>query len=77
MIVFVSIDTFNCVVLPKVVFNKKVKDFCVYWNLRQTNEDSSSDLLNLNLVEPRVLSDIRDLKSLFWVCVQYLCDQVS
>lgn len=77
MIMLISVDALDGIVLFKVVFDEEVENFHVYRDLRETNKDTASDFLMCNLIEPGMLADVRYLIALFWVSVQYVRDQVS
>jgi hypothetical protein len=77
MIVFVSINAFDCIVFLKVVLVEQVENLCVNGNLRQTNKNTSSDLRKVDLVEPRVFSNVSCLEPLFRISVEDIRDQVS
>jgi len=58
VVVFVSINALDSIVLLEVVVDKEFEDLNVDRDLRETNEDAAGDLLECNLVEPGVLADI-------------------
>ena len=70
MVVLVRVDALHSVVLLEVVLSQQFKDFVVDRDLRETNKDPSCNLLDCDLVEPRVFSDICNLESLFRVRIQ-------
>jgi hypothetical protein len=66
----VGIDALDGIVLLKVVLDEELEDLHIDRDLRQADEDATGDLLNCDLVEPGMLPDVRDLKTLLWVRVQ-------
>jgi len=76
MIMLISINTFYSIIFFEIVFLKKIKDFSIDRDLRKTYEDTSSDLLNLNLIKPSMLSNISDFESFFWICIKNVLDQI-
>ena len=77
MIMFISVDTFYCVVFLEVVLFQHIKHFHVNWDLREPDEDTTSYLRQSYLVEPGVLADVRNLVPLFRISVQNVSDKVS
>ena len=72
----VGIDALDGIVLLKVVLDEELEDLHVDGDLRQADEDATGDLLDGDLVEPGVLTDVRDLETLLWVRVQDVRYQV-
>jgi hypothetical protein len=77
MIMFVGVDTFYSIILFEVVLDQEIQDLDIYGNLRKTDKNSTSDFLMCDLVKPRVLPYVRDLKSLFWVSIKNICNEIS
>jgi len=74
---FVGVNALHCIVLFEVIFNQQIQYFDIDGYLREAYENTAGDFLMSYLVEPRVLSDVRDLKTLFRVCVQNIINQIS
>jgi hypothetical protein len=77
MIVFVSINAFDCIVFLKVVLVEQIENLSVNRDLRQTNEYTSSDLRKVDLIEPWVFPYVSCLEPLFRISVEDICDQIS
>jgi hypothetical protein len=77
MIMFVGVDTFYSIILFEVVLDQEIQDLDIYRNLRKTDKNSTSDFLMRDLVKPRVLPYVRDLKALFWVSIKNICNEIS
>lgn len=77
MIMFIGVNALHRIVLFEVIFNQQIQYFDIDGYLREAYENTAGDFLMSDLVEPRVLSDVRDLKTLFRVCVQNISDQIS
>lgn len=70
VIMLVGIDALDGIVLLKVVLDEELEDLHIDRDLRQADEDATGYLLDCDLVEPGMLSNVRDLKTLLWVRVQ-------
>ena len=77
MIMFVGVDTFYSVIFLEVILDQEIQDLDIDGNLRKTDKNSTSDFLMRDLVEPRVLPNVRDLKALFWVSIKNICNEIS
>lgn len=67
VVVLVRIDALHRIVLFEVVFNEQLQYLHVDRDLRETYENAPCYLLVSDLIEPGVLPDVRDLKTLLRV----------
>ncbi len=74
VVVLVRIYALHCIVLLEVVLYEQLQNFHIDRDLRETDEDTASDFLVGDLVEPGVLPDVRNLKTLLWVGVEDISD---
>lgn len=74
VVVLVRIDALHCIVLLEVVLYEQLQNFHIDRDLRETDEDAARDFLVGDLVEPGVLPDVRNLKTLLWVGVEDISD---
>jgi len=77
VVVLVRIDALYCIVLLEVVLYEQFQNFHIDRDLRETDEDTPRDFLVGDLVEPGVLADVRNLKTLLWVGVEDISNQIS
>ena len=77
MIVLVSIDALYSILLLEVVLNEQFQNFHVDRDLGEADEDAARDFLVGDLVEPGVLADVRNLKTLLRIGVKDISNQIS
>ena len=76
MIVFICIDALHGMLLLEIVLHQHIQDLVIDGDLRKPNENASSNLHHLNLVEPRMLPDISDLEPLLRIRIQNILHQL-
>ena len=77
VVVLVRIDALHRIVLLEVVLNEEFQNFHVDRDLGETDENTSRDFLVGDLVEPGVLADVGNLKTLLRIGVEDISNQVS